>query len=130
MAIFVTGLGDADHPGGVLIGAGLHAQTAVVLAGFFCFRRLQRITAGRVVAQRHQFDTLKPHHPEGFRPSAVIADAHADDAAHGPPYRKAEVPGFEIAFFKMLEAAFRLKLGMSRQVNFAVFSLDFPVFID
>jgi hypothetical protein len=95
------GLGHADDPGGVLIGARLHDQ--VIVEG------LQRVELigiaeadGRIVAQQDHLHPLQPHDAIGLGPAPVVADAHAQDAAEAAPDRKAQIAHLEEALLQML----------------------------
>src|SRR5205807_135799 len=62
-----------------------------------------------------------------LRPAAIIADAHADDAAHGAPDRKAEIAGLEVALLQVLEGARRIVVDVAGQMDLAVLADDASV---
>src|SRR5207249_3426411 len=118
-AFLASGLGHADDPRGVLIGAGLHGEMVVEAREVILLGR-RRVVDRRVVAQQHQLDALQPHHPVGLGPAAVVADAHADDGAAVPRDGPAEIAHLEVALLEVLERAPRLVLGVAGQVDLAV----------
>ena len=77
-----------------------------------------------VVAEHGQLHPLERHHPVGLRPAAIVADAHAEDAALAPPDRPAEIAGLEIALLQMLPGAAPVQFRMARQMDLAVFAND------
>src|SRR5688572_16033591 len=85
---------------------------------------------GRVVAQHDHLDALQAHHPIGFGPAPVIADAHAHDAAEATPDPETKIARLEIALLQMLVNAVGLWLGMARQMHLAVFADDRSVAAD
>ena len=94
--LFIAALCDTDGPGRVLITAGLEDQVVV--------ERLQGIeietvaqSDRRVVAAEHHLHALQAHDPPCFRPSPVVADAHADDAIEGTEHPEAIIADFEVA---------------------------------
>src|ERR1700761_3732485 len=88
-ALLVAGLGDADDPGAVLIGARLHAQV-IVEAGQVIVDRDPGQMGWRVVAEQDELDALHSHHPVGLGPAPIVADAHSDIGAERAPDRKAK----------------------------------------
>ena len=58
MTILISGLGDGDHPGGVLIGACLHRQVGMEGTQFGAFLGILRVAGRRVVAKHRQFHPL------------------------------------------------------------------------
>ena len=119
-----------DHEGRVLVGAGLHREIMVEQALLRPFLGLLRIDRRRVVAEHDHLDALQAHDAIGLRPAAVVADAHAEDAAHGAPHREAEIARLEIALLQMLERALGVELGMAGQVHLAVLADDLAVAVD
>ena len=117
--LLLSGLRDADHPGAVHVGAGLHDQMVVEVREVVV-DRLPGDVRRRVVAEEHELGPLKPEHPIGLRPAPIVADAHPDDAVERPPRRKAEVADLEIALLQMLKGKLRPVVGMTRQVHLAV----------
>src|SRR3954462_12290904 len=113
MAVLDAAFGGRDHPRGVLVGARLHREFMVEEPLLRPFPGLLRIDRRRVVTEHDHLDALQTHPPIGFGPTPVIADAHAHDAAHGAPHRKAEIAGLEIALPKMLERALGIERVMS-----------------
>src|SRR3546814_8915515 len=73
---------------------------------------------------------LQAHDAGGLRPAAVVADAHAEDAAEGAPDRKAGIAEVEITLLEMLEGTPRFVLVMAGQMHLAVFSDDLAVAVD
>jgi hypothetical protein len=98
-----------------------------LLRPLVCFLRIHR---GRVVAEHDQLHPLQSHDAISLGPPPVVADAHADDAAHGAPHRKTQVTRLEITFFQVLEGTLRIELGMPGQMHLAIFADDFSVSID
>src|SRR6202162_2739376 len=84
---------------------------------------MARVVVGRVVAEHNHFDALKAHHSIGFRPAAVVADAHAHDAAEGAPDPETVVARLEIALLEVLMLAVRLRLRVAGE-------MDLPIFAD
>jgi len=89
-SLLASGLGHADDPRGVLIGAGPawrdgcgsprgDPARAPAGGGSAC-------CSPAAPARR-----LQPHHPVGLGPAAVVADAHADDGAAVPRDGPAEI---------------------------------------
>src|SRR5262249_31316187 len=108
IAVLDAALGDCDNPSRVLVGTRLQGEPMMeqpLARPLLCLLRIDR---WRVVAEHDQLDALQSHHAVGFRPAAIVAYAHADDAAQGAPYGKAEVPRLEIALFQMLERTLRV----------------------
>src|SRR5581483_11065233 len=70
------------------------------------------------------------HDAPGLGPAPVIADAHAEYAAHEAPHREAEVAGFEVALLQVLVAALPVELGMARQMHLAVLADDGAAAVD
>lgn len=122
-AFFPSGFGDADDPGTVLVRAGLHRQQIVKVVEVVA-SRIVGIVLGRVVAEQHHFDALQTHDAVGFGPAAIVADAHANDAAKGSPHIEAQVAHFEVALFEVLKGAMGFIFGVTRQVDFAVLADD------
>ena len=56
-----------------------------------------------VVTEQHHLDAPETHDPVGLRPAAVVADAHSQNPAEGPPYREPEVSDLEVALFEVLK---------------------------
>jgi hypothetical protein len=73
---------------------------------------------------------LQTHHAVGFGPATVIADAHAHDATHRAPDRKAKISGLKIALFQMLKGPVWKRLCPTREVHFAVLSNNLAGLID
>ncbi len=86
--------------------------------------------ARRVVAEHDHLDVLQAHHAVGLGPAPVIADAHAEVAAHRLPHAKAQVADLEVALLQVLEGAPGLVLGVARQVDLAVLAGDLAGAID
>src|SRR5262249_32337799 len=119
-----------DDPGRVLIGAGLERQSVVEHALFRPLVCLLRIDRGRVVAEHDQLHALQSHDAIGLGPSPIVADTHADNAAHGSPDWKTEVAGLEITLLQVLEGTLRIELGMARQMHLAILAHDLSVPVD
>src|SRR6202046_2878541 len=113
----------SDDPCRVLVRAGLHGEMVVELSQAVDIL-VPCVVIRRVVSEHHQFDALKAHNAVGFRPSAVVADAHAHHAAESAPNAEPEVSWLEIAFLQMLVGAPVLGLGMARKVHFTIFPDD------
>src|SRR3546814_6430163 len=58
---------------------------------------------------------LQRHDAIGLGPAPVVAEAHAEDAAHRAEHRESQIARLEIALLQMLEGPRRLVLGMARQ---------------
>src|SRR3981081_2760003 len=124
-AVLDAGFGDSHDPRRVLIRAGLHRQTIVeqpLLGTLLAFLGVDR---GRVVAEQDHLHALQAHDAIGLRPAPVVADRHADDAAHRPPHVEADIARLEITFFKVLEGALAVEFRMARQMNLAILANDF-----
>ena len=128
-ALLGAALGHADHPGAVLVGAGLHRKLVVEPRMLVVVGR-RRVVQRRVVAEHHHLDALQAHDAVGLRPAPVVADAHAHDAAEGAADREAEIADLEIALLQMLERALRLVLGVAGQMDLAVLADDAAVALD
>src|SRR5581483_10735307 len=89
-----------------------------------------RVDGRRVEAERHHLHALQAHDAPGLGPAPVIADAHAEYAAHEAPHREAEVAGFEVALLQVLVAALPVELGMARQMHLAVLADDGAAAVD
>ena len=111
-AFFVAGFGDADDPGAVLVGAGLHAQMIVKIRQVVVDRNPWQMGRG-VVAEQDQLNALHAHDPIGLRPAPVVADAHADVGVERAPYRKTQISRLEISLFKMLKRVVRTVVGVA-----------------
>ena len=85
---------------------------------------LLRVDRRRVEAEHDHLDALQAHDAIGLGPAPVVADAHAEDAAHGAPDRKAEIARLEIALLQMLVGALRVELGVAGQMHLAVLADD------
>src|ERR1051325_3009641 len=85
-------------------------------------RRLRPVDVDRwrVVAEYDELGALQAHDTEGFRPAAVVADAHPDPGVHRLPHVEAIVPYLEVALLEMLERRGRLVVRVPRQMNLAV----------
>src|SRR5204862_5983683 len=101
IALLEAAFGGADHPGPVLIGAGLHDQMVV--------EQLERIEVEavaeanrRVIAEHDHLDALQAHDAIGLGPAPVVADAHAHDPAEGAEHAEAEIADLEIMLLQML----------------------------
>jgi hypothetical protein len=128
-ALLAAGLGDADHPRRVLIGARLHRQLVVEVRERVVLRR-GRVVERRVVAEKDHLHALQAHHAVGLRPPAVVADAHAEHAAEGAPHAEAQVADLEVSLLEVLERAIGLVLGVAGQVDLAVFPDQAPAGVD
>src|SRR3546814_19443555 len=84
----------------------------------------------RVVAAQDHLCPLQAHDAIGLRPAAVVADAHAEDAADGAPDRKAGIAEREITPLEMLEVTPRFVLVMAGEMPLALFSCDLAVEVD
>ena len=124
-ALLAAALGDAHHPGGILVRARLHHQVVVEGAEEIVLGR-GRIVHGGVVAEADQLHPLQAHHAIGLGPAPVIADAHADDAVEGAPHREAEIAHVEVALLEVLEGAPGLVLGVAGQVHLPVLADEAP----
>ena len=129
MAVLGAGLGHADHPGTVLVRPGLHGQVTVEHAQVFGLVG-ERVLGRGVVAEEDHLDALQPHDAVGLGPAAVVADAHAEDAAQGAPHRKAQIADLEIAFFQVLEFPRGVVFGVPGKVHLAVLADDRPRLVD
>src|SRR5262249_26247455 len=87
---------------------------------------LLRVDRGRVVAEHDQLHALQSHDAIGLGPAPIVADTHADDAAHGSPDRKTEVAGLKITLLQVLEGTLRIKLGMTGQMHLRYLPTIFP----
>src|SRR5262249_11167590 len=105
----------------ILGGAGLHGEL-VVEGGEEIVLRSRRIVHRRVVAQEHHLHALQPHHPIRLGPAPIVADAEAHQSAEGRPDSPTEVAHFEVTLFQMLKGAPRLVLGMTGEMDLAVFA--------
>src|SRR6056297_2978108 len=85
------------------------------------------VTRGCVVAEHENLGPLKGHHAKGFRPTAIITDAHADPARWCREGGKAKVTDLEIAFLKVLELRVADRLFRARQMDLAVLPKDFTI---
>src|SRR5215831_15745743 len=93
------------------------------------FAAVLRVDRGRVETEHHHLDALQTEHTKRLRPTPVVADAHPEHAVQHVPRRKAEVAGLEIALFKMLVTALRIKFVVTRQMDLAVLADDGPRFV-
>src|SRR5215468_10010523 len=73
-------------------------------------------------APEHDLHALQPHHPVRLGPAPVVADAQTHEAAEGRPDFPAEVAHFEVTLFQMLKGTPRLVLGMTGEMDLAVFA--------
>ena len=128
-ALLGAALGDAHHPGAVLIGAGLHRELVVEPRMLVVVGR-RRVVQRRVVPQHHHLDVLQAHHAIGLGPAPVVADAHAHVAAERLEHRKAEIADLEVALLQMLERPLGLVLAMAGQVDLAVLAGDAAILFD
>lgn len=120
-AFLIAGLGGGGNPGRIMVRAGLKRKL-VMEAGQLVEVEDASMVVGCVVADKNDFCALKRHDAVGFWPTAVVADAHTDDAAQRAPDRKAEIAWLEIALFQMLRigaaiAAAFLEAGASVTVT-------------
>src|SRR5262249_21752004 len=69
-------------------------------------------------------------HAEGLGPTAVVADAHAEDAAHHAPDLEALVADLEVTLLQVLERRLGQVLGMTGQVDLAVAADDLALGVD
>lgn len=83
-----------------------------------------------VISQQDHLGTLQSHNPVTLRPSPVVADAHAENAAEGAPDLKPRIALVEIALFQMLEAPPWLVFAMPRQMDFAILTENGARLID
>src|SRR5215510_2792748 len=120
-SLLPAALGHPHHPRAVLVGAGLHGEL-VVEVGEEIVLRGGRIVHRRVVAQEHHLHALQPHHPIRPGPAPIVADAEAHQSAEGRPDSPAEVAHFEVTLLQMLKGAPRLVLGMTGEMDLAVFA--------
>ena len=88
------------------------------------------LTDGRVEPERDHLHALQPHNPVDLGPAPVIADAHAEDAAHEAPNGKAEIARLEIALLQVLEGAGRVEFGVTGKMHLAVLADDCALAID
>ena len=130
MPVLDAGLGHGHHPGRVLIGAGLQRELVVEDALLGPLLALLRVDRGRVEAEHDHLDALQAHHAVDLGPAPVIADAHAEDAAHEAPDRKAEVARLEVALLQVLVRALLVELGVAGQVHLAVLADDGALLVD
>ena len=77
MLVLDARLGDADHPGRVLVGAGGHRRARSGRAASPPLVRHLAVHGGRVVAEHDHLHPLQAHDAVDLRPAAVVADAHA-----------------------------------------------------
>src|SRR3984893_6559280 len=99
-------------------------------AGQMIVHRHPRYMGRRVVTEHYHFDPLQAHHAVGLRPSAIVADAHADDSVERPPRAKPQVAYVEVALLEMLERILRPMVGMPGQMDLAVLADDAGLAID
>ena len=129
----VGGLADADHPHAIGIGACLHGQM-IMEALKMVVLGSERIVIRRVVAYQHHLGAAQRMLAVGFRPAAIVAQSHAENALvpaeRSAERRKTEVSALEIALLEVLETTPRLVFGVARQVNLAVFPDDLGVLVD
>ena len=85
--------------------------------------------AGRVVAEHHQLDALQAQYPVGFRPAAIVADAHADHSAKPAPGAEAQVADVEVTLLQVLERIARAMVGVAGQMHLAVLAHDAAVLV-
>ena len=130
MSVLDAGFGHGDDPRRVLVGSGLKGQLVVKNTPLWSLLALLRVDRGRIEAECDQLDALQCHYPVNFGPSPVIADAHAEDAAHEAPDRKAEIAWLEIALLQVLMGALRVEFGVARQVHLAVLADNRPCAVD
>ena len=97
-------LGDAHHPGSVLVRAALHDER-VVEALQDVLARIGHVVDRRVVAAEDHLDTLQAHHPVALRPAAVVADHHPHQTAERTPHAEAVGRWFEVVALGVLERA-------------------------
>ena len=111
-SLFVAGLGDADDPCTVLVGAGLHAQVIVEVREVIVHRYPGKM-GRRVVATKDQFDALHAHDTISLGPAPIVADAHADISAEGAPDRKSQIARLEVTLLEMLKRIMRPVIGVA-----------------
>ena len=116
--LFIAGLGNADDPCAVLVGAGLHAQVIVESRQVIVDRDPGKMRR-RVVAEKEQFDALHAHDAIGLGPAPIVTDAHADIGAESAPDREAEIARLEITLLKMLKRIMRPVVGVTGQMHLA-----------
>lgn len=117
-AFLDAAFGGADHPGRVLVGAGLHGKMAVELGQAVDIAVAGVIVRG-VVAEHDHLDALQAHDAISLGPAAVVADAHAHDAAETAPHLEAVIAWLEITLLQVLVRAAGLRLGMAGQMHLA-----------
>src|SRR4029453_9432362 len=129
IALLEAALGGADHPGAVLVGAGLHHQMVV--------EQLERIEVEtvseadrRVVAEHDHLDALQAHDAIGLGPPSVVADAHAHDPAEGAEHAESEITDLEIVLLQMLALPPFDSVGRARQMDLAVLADDAAALVD
>ena len=88
------------------------------------------LTEGVLKPSVDHLHALQAHHAVDLRPAPVIADAHAEDAAHEAPHGKAEIARLEVALLQVLDACALVELGMAGQVHLAVFADDLALLVD
>ena len=121
-------LGDADDPGGVLVGARLHDE--MIVEGL---QRVQLVRVaqshGGVVPEQNHFDTLQGHDSIGLGPPPVVADAHAEDAAEGAPYGEPQIADLEESLLQVLPGTVQ-HIRVAGQVHFAILADELAGLVD
>ena len=122
-AFLYSGLGDAHHPARILVRARLHAQV-IVKTGQVVGRQVRGIVRWRVVPEEDHLRAFEGQHAVGFRPTAIITNARADDAAECTPGVEPKIPDIEIELFEILERMFGNVLGNAGEMNLAELADD------
>ena len=83
-----------------------------------------KILGGRIEAQGNQLGPLQGERTKCLRPASVVTDEHAHDRILHAPGAKTQVAHLEVFFFQMLEGGLRFVIGVTGQMNLAVFAND------
>src|SRR5262245_66523069 len=101
-ALFGSSLSRRYHPERILVGPRLHRQVAVEHGQMWWLGRAADTLARCVIAEQDHLGAFERHYPIGLRPTPVIADAQAHDAAEGPPDTEAQIADLEVALLQVL----------------------------
>src|SRR6185369_171368 len=85
---------------------------------------------GCVVTQQDDLGPLQSQHPVGLDPAAIVANAHAHDAAECSPDGKAKIADVKIQLLQVLERMLGMEFRAAGEMNLAVLAYDLAVRAD